>query len=367
MEPTQARTHDLDALRAMAEKASGATVFDVVEHSSAFGSSRKAYVADTAAGRVFLRCAVKGLGLESTMFTLRREAALLEQLALVGLLVPRPLYVSDDGAVLALEWLDGDVGPNGDRAQRERQARTYAESILSLASVDAAAAYPSEHRAGATIETAVEVELQRWRAIATPSFLADPLGGALLQWLDQHRTRDSSPSVVVHGDAGHGNFLVAGDRLTGLLDWELSHLGDPLEDLVCMQMRSLNRDAAVWSDALRTLCRDGGVTPDRRRVGWERTHVMVRSAIAMHRSREHGNEGRAHAPFLRYEHENLLLSIIEVAKLAADQLAEPPDDLTGLLHEAQRRCAEAHSPSSRLVDAGFAFAYPEVDRDARTR
>lgn len=359
--------HGADELREMAEKASGATVIDLVEHSSAFGSSRKAYVADTAAGRVFLRCAVKGLGLEATMFTLRREAELLDHLHRAGLTVPRPLHVSDDGAVLVLEWLDGDVGPHGDRAQRERQARTYAQSTFALPTIDAAVAYPHEHASSATIAAAVETELRRWQAIATPSFHGDPLGHALLQWLDQHRTDDPSPSAIVHGDAGHGNFLVVGDRITGLLDWELSHLGDPLEDLVCMQMRSLNRDAAVWSDALRMLCRERGITPDRGRVAWERVHVLVRSAIAMRRSQENGNEGRAHAPFSRYERENLLLALIEVAKLAADELAHAPDDLAGLLREAQRRCAEARSPSARLVDAGFAFAYPEVDRDARTR
>jgi hypothetical protein len=133
-----------------------------------------------------------------------------------------------------------------------------------------------------------------------------------------------------------------------------------------MQMRSLSRDAAVWSDALRALYRDRGETPDRARMGWERAHVLVRSALIMRRSLEQGNEGREHAPFARYEAENLFLALIEAAKLAADRLAAPPDDLAGLLREALRRCSEVGSPSTRLVDAGFAFAYPEVDRDART-
>jgi aminoglycoside phosphotransferase (APT) family kinase protein len=351
----------------MAEKATGSSVISFGEHVSAFGSSRKAFVADTESARVFLRCAVRGLGLESTMFTLRREADLLARLFAAGLGVPRPLYVSDDGTVLVLEWLDGEVGPRGDRVTRERHARAYASAIFSLPAVDAAAVFDDEYTLAPTIASAVEVELQRWQAIATPSFRADPLGGGLLDWLEAHRTRDASRSAVVHGDAGHGNFMVVGDRITGLVDWEMSHLGDPLEDLACMQMRSLNRDAAVWSDALRSLHREQGITPDRARVGWERAHVMVRSAIAMRRSLEQGNEGRAHAPFARYESENIFLALVEAAKLAADQLAAPPDDLAGLLREAWRRCAENGSPSSRLVDAGFAFAYPEVDRDARAR
>ena len=359
--------HGVDDLRAMAEKAMGSPVVTFVEHLSAFGSSRKAFVADTASGRAFVRCAVPGLGLESTMFTLRREAEVLDRLSRAGWCVPRPLYVSNDGAVLVLEWLDGEAGPRGDRATRERLARAYAEMILTLPAVDAVAVFPDEHEFAPTIASALEVELQRWRTIATPHFLADPLGAGLLHWLDEHRTHDTSPSVVVHGDAGHGNFMVVDDRITGLVDWEMSHLGDPLEDLACMQMRSLNRDAAVWGDALRSLYRDRDVTPDRARVGWERAHVLVRSAIAMRRSLEQGNTGRAHAPFARYECENIFLALVEAAKLAADRVAAPPDDLSGLLREALRRCSENGSPSSRLVDAGFAFAYPEVDRDARAR
>src|SRR5262249_61186847 len=38
--------------------------------------------------------------------------------------------------------------------------------------------------------------------------------------------------TLVHGDYRLGNFLVARDfHLTGILDWELVHLGDPLEDV----------------------------------------------------------------------------------------------------------------------------------------
>jgi aminoglycoside phosphotransferase (APT) family kinase protein len=40
------------------------------------------------------------------------------------------------------------------------------------------------------------------------------------------------PPVVCHGDVRVGNVLVTPDAgLTAVLDWELAHLGDPLEDL----------------------------------------------------------------------------------------------------------------------------------------
>jgi aminoglycoside phosphotransferase (APT) family kinase protein len=35
----------------------------------------------------------------------------------------------------------------------------------------------------------------------------------------------------VHGDYRTGNFLYREDRIFGILDWEMAHFGDPLEDL----------------------------------------------------------------------------------------------------------------------------------------
>ena len=59
-----------------------------------------------------------------------------------------------------------------------------------------------------------------------------------LKWLEDNCPEQVEP-VLNHGDYRMGNLLVEGSRLTGVLDWELTHFGDPHEDLVfgCM---------AVW-------------------------------------------------------------------------------------------------------------------------
>ncbi|MEO6627218.1 MAG: phosphotransferase family protein [Aquihabitans sp.] len=58
-----------------------------------------------------------------------------------------------------------------------------------------------------------------------------------LRWLDAHRP---PPSVlaVVHGDFRLGNLIVDESGLRAVLDWELAHLGDPLEDLGWLCVRS---------------------------------------------------------------------------------------------------------------------------------
>jgi aminoglycoside phosphotransferase (APT) family kinase protein len=46
------------------------------------------------------------------------------------------------------------------------------------------------------------------------------------------------PQAVVHGDFRNGNLVVGPDGLRAVLDWELAHLGDPLEDLGWLCVRA---------------------------------------------------------------------------------------------------------------------------------
>ncbi len=50
------------------------------------------------------------------------------------------------------------------------------------------------------------------------------------RWLDAHRP-PSTARTVVHGDFRMGNVMVGPDGLRAVLDWELAHIGDPMEDL----------------------------------------------------------------------------------------------------------------------------------------
>jgi thiamine kinase-like enzyme len=66
--------------------------------------------------------------------------------------------------------------------------------------------------------------------------LLDSLGRALpafeLTLRQLERSRPASPGrTVVHGDFRLGNLMVGPEGLAGVLDWELAHVGDPVEDL----------------------------------------------------------------------------------------------------------------------------------------
>lgn len=78
-------------------------------------------------------------------------------------------------------------------------------------------------------------ERDRWATrIARSGLPPDPAITAALLWLRAH-VPSCDETTLVHGDYRLGNFLVVRDgggaRLTGVLDWEMVHLGDPLEDL----------------------------------------------------------------------------------------------------------------------------------------
>jgi len=58
-----------------------------------------------------------------------------------------------------------------------------------------------------------------------------PVFELALRWLADHDPGPSQEVTLVHGDFRHGNLIIGPDGVRAVLDWELAHLGDPMEDL----------------------------------------------------------------------------------------------------------------------------------------
>jgi hypothetical protein len=71
------------------------------------------------------------------------------------------------------------------------------------------------------------------------------------RWLEDHRPPPGEPCVV-HGDLRLGNLLVDHDGLRAVLDWELAHLGDPLEDLGWFCVRAWRFGSALPAGGVAT-------------------------------------------------------------------------------------------------------------------
>jgi aminoglycoside phosphotransferase (APT) family kinase protein len=63
-----------------------------------------------------------------------------------------------------------------------------------------------------------------------------PVFELALRWLRDHDPGPSDEVTLVHGDFRHGNLIIGPDGVRAVLDWELAHTGDPMEDLgwVCV-------------------------------------------------------------------------------------------------------------------------------------
>jgi aminoglycoside phosphotransferase (APT) family kinase protein len=58
-----------------------------------------------------------------------------------------------------------------------------------------------------------------------------PVFELALRWLKHHDPGPSREQTLVHGDFRHGNLIIGPDGVRAVLDWELAHTGDPMEDL----------------------------------------------------------------------------------------------------------------------------------------
>jgi aminoglycoside phosphotransferase (APT) family kinase protein len=64
------------------------------------------------------------------------------------------------------------------------------------------------------------------------------------RWLDDHRPAPSS-TTVVHGDFRNSNLIVGPEGVRAVLDWELAHIGDPVEDLGWLCVKAWRFGAAL--------------------------------------------------------------------------------------------------------------------------
>lgn len=95
-----------------------------------------------------------------------------------------------------------------------------------------------------------------------------------LRWLEDRRP-PSTDEVVVHGDFRNGNLVVGPEGILAVLDWELVHRGDPMQDLgyLCVRAWRFGEDRPVggfgdYEDLFRGYQKVSGRRVDRDVVRW---------------------------------------------------------------------------------------------------
>lgn len=186
------------------------------------------------------------------------EFAVLQAAHAAGVLAPEPLFLHDpqgdaaseeDRPFFVMRRLPGvSVGPRVVRdprlaSGRKQLAEQMAEQMARIHQLDPAA-LPFLPRPAAERDAIGEV-LAILARTAAQLDEANPVWAWGLRWLERHRP-DPAPLRVLHGDFRIGNLLVTSEGLSGVLDWEFAHLGDPAEDLAW----PLVRDWRFGNDAL---------------------------------------------------------------------------------------------------------------------
>ncbi len=114
-----------------------------------------------------------------------------------------------------------------------------------------------------TPQNCAQRELDYWAGVIEADALhPQPIAAAAIRWLRRQMPSPAQKLVLVHGDYRSGNFLYdAAGTIRGVLDWEMAHIGDPLEDLAW----SLD---PLWGWPEQTLA--GGLLPRGRAIElWE--------------------------------------------------------------------------------------------------
>lgn len=92
------------------------------------------------------------------------------------------------------------------------------------------------------------VELEHYRSIYQAHDHPHPVFELAFRWLEENAPSTDIPQTLVHGDFRNGNLMIGPEGVRAVLDWELAHIGDPMEDLgwICVNAwRFGNIDAPV--------------------------------------------------------------------------------------------------------------------------
>ena len=222
------------------EKLPGEGPFEVERHQA--GHSNETFFIRRSGHEWILRRPPRGAFLP-TAHDVMREHRVLSALAETPVRTPRPLVACEDQSVIGapfyvMERVEGIVVRErlpgwATEPERHRIGEELIDALVELHSVDwqqvglEGWGRPSGY---------LDRQLKRWSGqleLTMPLTRALPDLEKVGAWLAGNKP-ESPPSTIVHGDYKLDNVVLADGppaRITGILDWEMSTIGDPIADL----------------------------------------------------------------------------------------------------------------------------------------
>lgn len=164
--------------------------------------------------------------------------------------------------------------------QSEAVGRNFWQHLGELAALDHAALGLGALRNGDAKSSFWDRELAHWEAILDEGEeVVEPIVRGAIRWLRRNPPPEPGKPAIVHGDYRSGNFLFQPDgSISAVLDWEMCHVGDPLEDIVwainpmwTMERHfPLDEGLAIWEQA-------SGMKVDPEGLDWWRLFAAVKA------------------------------------------------------------------------------------------
>ncbi len=216
-----------DGLTALLPKLGGGELTGLTRLSG--GATQEIWRFEAGGRPLILRRAPGGDRVSAQTVGLETEAALLVAARAAGVPVPPVVHVLEPGDGLGhgfvMGFVEGEtLGGRIVRAPPPGLSRDCGAVLARIHAID-----PSEFP---TLDRATPRELvDQWRAGYRATGWPRPVFEAAFRWLDARCPPPPAVPRLVHGDFRNGNLMIGPDGIRAVLDWELAHVGDPMEDL----------------------------------------------------------------------------------------------------------------------------------------
>jgi len=116
-----------------------------------------------------------------------------------------------------------------------------------------------------------------------------------LSWLESMRPAERGDRCLVHGDIGPGNFVFDDQQVTGIVDWEIAHAGDPMEDLAALSIRNLSKPIGAIPLLFTVYSQAAGKALDVRAIEYFRIFILIRNSLLVRMKLRSAGTGRTGA------------------------------------------------------------------------
>lgn len=218
--------------------------------------------------------------------TLRPEYETIAAVAGSGVAAPPALWLDEHGEAFGSPFfVTGFVPGTADTRVLRRDGDAAVRAVAGQLAVQAARLHALDpaafgHLPPATVTDAAPTQLGYWEELFRRQRLeAHPGLVYALRWM-RERYPVARRVSVVHGDLRFGNLLYDGDRLTALLDWEMTHLGDPVEDLGWVYRSLWSPERSLpFEEFLSIYEAEAGAPVDRAQLRWYQVFNEFKHAV----------------------------------------------------------------------------------------